>query len=150
MLPAPLSPTLPRASDLERGHHGLPRTEAREAESGLLWDPLRKEWVTDEEADGEAGVDEGESQDTALGRGKVAGEKEDGVVWMEWEVDDPDNPFWWSSTRKWTTTWITCFFTLAVQVPSTCIVDVRELTKCRAVPSPGLLLLSELLLSSRT
>lgn len=101
--PPPLSPS---SKDLERGqheHHGRPRTEALEAESGLLWDPVRKEWITDEEADGEVGFEEGESQVTAVVGGRAAGEvgeEKQEVVWMEWEVNDPDNPFWWSTTRK--------------------------------------------------
>ncbi|KAM0793342.1 hypothetical protein ACM66B_000797 [Microbotryomycetes sp. NB124-2] len=34
------------------------------------------------------------------------------VIWVEWEVDDPENPYNWGTGKKWTTTWINCIFTL--------------------------------------
>ncbi|KAK4050498.1 hypothetical protein OIO90_005081 [Microbotryomycetes sp. JL221] len=41
-----------------------------------------------------------------------AGDVPSDVIYLEWEANDPDNPYNWGGRKKWTTTWINCIFTL--------------------------------------
>lgn len=66
---------------------------------------------------GEKGEKEGIQGGAAMGRKLTVAEQmeADGVIWAEWDgPDDPANPYNWSARKKWTTTWIVCFFTMAV------------------------------------
>ncbi|GAA5981250.1 hypothetical protein JCM10908_004038 [Rhodotorula pacifica] len=43
----------------------------------------------------------------------------DGVIWVEWEEVDPENPFNWSQHRKWQTCLLCCAFTISVAFSNT-------------------------------
>ena len=87
----------------------VPRLEADISASGVTWDERRHEWVTDEEANGETSsqqtvatgetriaADRASSDEKAVdGKGgdKVDPEAQAEVIWLEWEENDPQNPF---------------------------------------------------------
>ncbi|GAA5918369.1 hypothetical protein JCM1841_002191 [Sporobolomyces salmonicolor] len=116
----------------EHAHHGPVHDEADLSSTAVVWDNELRQWRSQEE---QAEEEERGSDATTVGGGTGAamsekrvtedgmtmvggtsgeeGEK-GGVVWVEWEKDDPENPFNWSSRRKWQTCLIACVFTLVV------------------------------------
>ncbi|ORY75032.1 MFS general substrate transporter [Leucosporidium creatinivorum] len=101
--------------DAEAGitrQHSRPRPESQEAATGIIWDEAGQRWVSEESL-------EETSQRTAVGevaeQDKEKINKDDSPIWIEWDSPtDPGNPFNWSKRKKWTTTWISCIFTLVV------------------------------------
>ncbi|KAM0756467.1 MFS general substrate transporter [Meredithblackwellia eburnea MCA 4105] len=117
--------------------HHEPRAEADLSATGVNWDETRHEWY----AEDDRGEGETTSQETAVVRAAAAaaggnlvagagsktadrgeptekgaatamGDVDVEPIWLEWEEGDPENPYHWSSGKKWVTTWITCLFTL--------------------------------------
>ncbi|GAA5894174.1 hypothetical protein JCM5296_004675 [Sporobolomyces johnsonii] len=116
-------------------HHGPIRDEADLSSTAVVWDNELRQWRSQEEqaeeeeerrsdattvgggtgaAMSEKRVTEDEVPVGGAPAGGEAGEKGQ-VIWVEWESkDDPENPFNWSSRRKWQTCLIACIFTLVV------------------------------------
>ncbi|GAA5952622.1 hypothetical protein JCM21900_006052 [Sporobolomyces salmonicolor] len=134
--PPPPSHDLEAASDPsaphEHAHHGPVHDEADLSSTAVVWDNELRQWRSQEEqveeeergsdattVGGGTGAAMSEKRVTEDGMTMVGGTSREegekgGVVWVEWEKDDPENPFNWSSRRKWQTCLIACVFTLVV------------------------------------
>lgn len=88
-------------------HHALVRGEAEASATGVVWSDKRHEWIAEDELDGLTEVGEGSESNKAE---KGVGD----VIWLEWEVDDPGNPFHWGRARKWRIATISSTFTFFV------------------------------------
>lgn len=86
----PLTTTTSRGSQRTPG---APRTEDEMAATGLTWDDSTRSWVNEEDVARE-GISSRTSQATAVGaEDKLEKGPSEEVIWLEWEENDPQNPF---------------------------------------------------------
>ncbi|SCV68698.1 BQ2448_819 [Microbotryum intermedium] len=78
------------------------RTEAEESATAVLWDEQQREWTS---GDAVGNPDQAE-------KGHNIAQHD--AIWMEWDENDPGNPYNWGTGRKWLTTWLCCVYTLVV------------------------------------
>lgn len=91
----------------------VPRKELGETAAGETCDP-RVEASSVLSATGTKDLEEGTPGTFSFDSKAV-----EAVVWVEWNANDPENPFNWSQRRKWQTCLLCCAFTISVAFSNT-------------------------------
>lgn len=79
----PAAPTRPSS---------LGRPESEEQASGIIWDEGERSWRNEEDA-GEEAASERTACDAPVEGLEKGDMKEESTIWVEWEPNDPGNPF---------------------------------------------------------
>lgn len=114
------------------GTNHPPRPEDELSASGVTWDILNHECVSEDTVRGGVPPALGREEATARDRtsssvltavdvevgdeGAASSQKEkivleEDTIWVEWEHEDPQNPYHFGARKKWITCWICCVFT---------------------------------------